>query len=159
MSLINSLDICQGLITRSRIVCDKKEDSVIDFALACDKLLPFVTKMVIDEQKMFSLSNFSSKNRIVHSDHNSLILDMKLRTQKEINEDKIIFNYKNQSLFDKFKEITSNSSKFSDCFSGDLPFEQQIASWTKVLRRSIYKCFQKIKIRKLKGPSCETFKK
>ena len=51
--VVNSLPICEGLITRRRIKAGKEEKSILDFFIVCTKVLPYVTKMVIDKKKGF----------------------------------------------------------------------------------------------------------
>ena len=48
MTILNSLELCEGLITRKRIANGKVEKSVIDFALVCNIMLPYVKKFFID---------------------------------------------------------------------------------------------------------------
>ena len=55
----NNLDICKGLITRSRKTVNKTENSIIDFFLFCEKMKSFVTEIIIDEEKLYALSNYS----------------------------------------------------------------------------------------------------
>ena len=76
--LLNSSKLCEGVVTRSRRANEKNENSVIDFAIVCDKIFPFVTKLLIDEQKIYSLTNYVSKTKIVYSDHNSLVINMNI---------------------------------------------------------------------------------
>ena len=54
-STINALDICDGLITRSRVVENKREEAVLDFYVVNEKILPHVKKMIVDENKEFGL--------------------------------------------------------------------------------------------------------
>ena len=42
LSVVNTTDKCKGSITRSRIVQGKVEESIIDFIIVCDRLLPHV---------------------------------------------------------------------------------------------------------------------
>ena len=77
LNVLNCESLCEGLITRSRNVNGKTENSVIDFVLVCDKMLPFVKKFQIDEEKIYALSCYS-KNNISYSDHNSLITRLNL---------------------------------------------------------------------------------
>ena len=55
----SSLPLFGGLITRSRLRDGKWEKSVLDFFVVCSRVLPFVTKMVIDERKQHILTNYS----------------------------------------------------------------------------------------------------
>ena len=40
--IVNTLPICKGLVTRSRIMLSKVEESTVDFFVVCNKLLPYV---------------------------------------------------------------------------------------------------------------------
>ena len=51
LTVVNSLPICDGLVTRRRIKDGVLEESVLDFFLVCNLVLPHITKMVIDESK------------------------------------------------------------------------------------------------------------
>ena len=44
ITLLNSHPSCEGQITRSRTLKDKTEESILDFMLVCNKLLPFFSK-------------------------------------------------------------------------------------------------------------------
>ena len=81
LHLLNSSDICNGLITRSRNLETRSEKSVIDFVIVCDKVMPFMTKFIIDENKAHAFACYSKK-KINYSDHNSLIGFIQLKPQK-----------------------------------------------------------------------------
>ena len=59
LTVLNSLPLCEGLITRRRNCKEKIEQSVLDFFLVCHHVLPYVSKMVIDEPKNYILTNSS----------------------------------------------------------------------------------------------------
>ena len=113
---MNSQSLCKGLITRSRIVNGITEDSIIDFGIVCDKLLPYVERFLVDEKKEYPLSNFSKKKRALHSDHNALItkLNLKYEPQKPIRN--VIYNYRDENAMRNFKIKTSETNKFSNVF-------------------------------------------
>ena len=123
LTILNAESVCEGLITRSRSVNQKIERSIIDFVIVCDKVLPFVTKFVIDEKKIYSLANYSSKQKITYSDHNSLITDIDFKFENMKPERRLIFNLKNAEGYIKFKEITSKKKSFSNIFSNGLSFK------------------------------------
>ena len=60
--VVNALPICDGLITRTRLKNGKEEKSVLDFFVVCSRVLPIVTKMVIDEDKKYILTNYKNAN-------------------------------------------------------------------------------------------------
>ena len=94
LHLMNASDLCDGVITRCRTANDRTERSIIDFVIVCEKLYPYVRKLVIDEDKSFSLTNYSKKNKIINNDHNSMILYLNLKSSKMKQERQIIFNFK-----------------------------------------------------------------
>ena len=59
LTVVNSLDICKGIITRRRQTKHRLEESVLDVFVVCDKVLEYVTKMVVDEEKQFVLTNYN----------------------------------------------------------------------------------------------------
>ena len=60
LTLINSLSLCEGLITRMRKMTNGVELSILDVFITCNKILPFIIKMKIDERRENTLSNFSA---------------------------------------------------------------------------------------------------
>ena len=74
----NNLDICEGKITRQRILKNKTERAILDLFIINEKMKPFLTKVTIDEDRKFCLGNFAQvkKNgRVIETDHNTLIAD------------------------------------------------------------------------------------
>ena len=63
MTVVNSLELCEGLITRERFRDGKLEQSVLDFFVVCNLLLPYLKKMVIDEDRKFILTNYEQVQR------------------------------------------------------------------------------------------------
>ena len=58
LTVVNSLPQCQGLVTRRRMCNGVAEESVLDFFVVCNRVLPFVKRMVIDEEKQYILTNY-----------------------------------------------------------------------------------------------------
>ena len=54
-----NLNICEGTITRQRVLENKTEKAVLDFFVMNEIMRPFLLKMVIDEERVFCLSNCS----------------------------------------------------------------------------------------------------
>ena len=99
LTVVNSLPICQGLITRKRdLICGKSEKSVIDFVVVCSLVLPYVTEMVIDEENKFITTNYTqsktAKIKAINSDHNTQFvkIDLKVDPHKKVNRE--IYNLK-----------------------------------------------------------------
>ena len=61
-----------------------------------------------------------------------------------------LFNFKNVEGQAHFKEETTNTIKFTQCFEGRDPFKKQAQKWFRTLNSTFYKCFQKIRSKKRK---------
>ena len=82
MTVVDSLPICEGKITRSRVKSGKLEESILDFFIVCESFLPFVTKMIVDEEKKHILTNYKAiktKGKTVNSDHAVQYMDLALK--------------------------------------------------------------------------------
>ena len=150
LTVVNAMNICDGLITRSRLRSGKLENSVLDFFVVCDRVLPFVTKMVIDEDKKYVLTNYEQVRKggaAVDSDHHTQFMDLNLEMENEKPDRVEIFNYKNKEALSKFKELTSETSAFTDCFKSDKPLIEQVEQWNNVLKSIRREAFTKIRIK------------
>ena len=158
--ILNSESLCEGLITRSRVANGKTENSIIDFVIVCDKVLPFVDRLLIDEKKIYALSNYSRKGKIVHSDHNSLVTKVNLKFDHQKPIRKTIFNYREENGMYLFKKKTSHSKQFLNIFNNKkLSFKNKTRKWIKALKGTIYSCFKKVRITSQKvTPLCPNFK-
>ena len=59
---------------------------------------------------------------------------------------KCVFNFQNIESLKKFKQITSETTKFTNCFYNDSQFHKQIRMWTKMLKGAVYQCFQTVRV-------------
>jgi hypothetical protein len=66
LTVVNALPVCKGLITRSRLRDGQIEESVLDFFVVCSRVLPYVTSMLIDEEKKHVLTNYE---KVKHGGH------------------------------------------------------------------------------------------
>ena len=53
LSIVNSLDLCKGVIMRERVFENKEENSVIDFILICQELLQYLIERKIDDERLY----------------------------------------------------------------------------------------------------------
>ena len=114
------------------------EESVLDFFIICDKLLPFVKSLQIDEEKCHSLTNFNPRKKIIESDHNTMILELSLQFLKRGKSRTELFNFRNTESQQVFFDVTSKTSKLSDCFQNNLPFKEQAKKWKANLNSIFY---------------------
>ena len=151
LTVLNALSLCEGLITRRRNKNGKIEESVLDFFVVCASVLPYITKMVIDEKKQHVLTNYHSakKNgKATDSDHMTQYMDVNLNFIDMKPERQEMLNYKDTEGQAMFREITSYTNDFSKCFSSNIPLNKQLDKWRLVLSSYCNKSFKKIRIRK-----------
>ena len=120
LTIINSLTICEGKITRIRKTSKGIEKSILDVFVACDKILPFITKMAIDDKREHALTNYKAvKNmgRVIESDHNAVFLSLNLEFPKMVNDRITVYQFKNKKSQELFKSLTTKTCEFTNCFS------------------------------------------
>ena len=151
LTVINSLEICDGLITRSRVCDGALQESVLDFFVVCSRVLPFVTRMVIDTDRKYILTNYKPSKRggdAVDTDHYTQYMDVNLEISHEKNERIEIFNFKDGEGQINFKNLTTKTDEFTKCFMNEKPFKEQMKEWEQLLNKFCSKSFKKIRIRK-----------
>ena len=125
------------------------EKSILDIFVTCDRVLPYIVKMKVDENRENVLTNYNaikSVGRVIESDHNNCELEVNLvfcpRKQERIE----IFQFKNQESQKLFKDLTTNTKEFTNCFDNNLDFDVQSKNWRKVLDNFFHKAFKKIRV-------------
>ena len=135
LSIINTLPLCDGSITRMRKTTRGLEKSILDVFVTCHRILPYITKMTVDENRKLALTNFDalkSAGKVIESDHNVEILDVSLEFSNLKPERIEISQFKNRNSQAEFRKLTSNTRDFSSCFENDLAFEDQAKNCKKV---------------------------
>ena len=149
LELVNAKDICEGNITRIRKTSKGVERSILDIFIVCDKVAPFVTKMMIDEKRSKVLSNFSAIRkigRIVESDHNVLSLHLSLSFSPVKSNREEIFQLHDSDAQNVFKRLTSETEEFTKCFKTTDDFKDQASRWHKVFKKSLKKSFKRVRV-------------
>ena len=83
--VVNTLQRCNGVITRHRKTTVGEEQSILDLFIVCQQILPHIKHMQIDHKGEYWLTNFSAKkrtNKVTNFDHYPviLVLDMSFST-------------------------------------------------------------------------------
>lgn len=161
LTVVNSLPVCEGLISRMRVKNGKEEKSVLDFFVVCSRVLPHVSRMKIDDDKKHILTNFKPARKgraATDSDHFTEILDVNLEIVPEKPKRIEIYDFKDMKAQVLFKDKTSNTDEFSKCFNNSKNIEEQICQWRRVLNTFCKMVFKKIRIntkKKMKPLSSE----
>ena len=151
LSVVNSLPLCEGLITRRRLRDGNLEESILDFYVVCDRVLPHIVRMEIDESKKYVLTNYEQVRKggkAADTDHATQVMDvdLELLTEKPVRTE--LVNFKDKECQQIFKSVTSKTEDFTSCFSNDLPLVSQIENWRGVLDSYCGRSFKKIRIKK-----------
>ena len=97
LTVVNATKLCEGLITQSRdLSTGITEKSVIDFYVVCQRVLPFVSKMIIGSRH--TLTNFTQVTKggkAVSTDHSPLILKVNIKISPMKPQKCEVFNFKN----------------------------------------------------------------
>ena len=112
LTVVNALDLCEGLITRRRFRNGKLEESVLDFFVVCHLVRPHIRRMVIDEERKYILTNYEQVKRgskATNTDHATEFLDLDLKVVTEKPERRTIWNFKHKELQNNFKIQTSET--------------------------------------------------
>ena len=144
LTVVNSLDICEGKITRRRVTLKKTEEAILDFFIVCDKIATFVEKLIIDEEKQFPLTRYTQKGE-KQSDHNTMLMNLNIDYYLKKPKRTELFNFKNMECQKKFRQKTENSSLLMNCFQSEKKIENACNIWFKTLKGYFYECFKKIR--------------
>lgn len=149
MIVVNGTELCTGVITRYRQTTLRTEESVLDYFIVCEKFFTYVTGMIVDEARRFSLTKFCTKNgrkSVKVSDHNTLILNLNIRwnSSEKINNREEIFNFRNTEQFQRFEMLTESDDDLKNCFKDCTDVNKAADKWLKILNNLIKKSFKKV---------------
>lgn len=145
--IANTLDFCEGVITRERKVEQNIERSVIDYIAMCEDMYKHLKEIKIDDKKVNVLSRYvksKTGRKIITSDHNPLYARFDIRYSK-MNKKvrKEAFKFKCEESKDKFLNETSKKGCFSSYFRTNESFEKNANKFFKKRKQTIHKCFPK----------------
>ena len=132
----------------------KIEESILDFFVVCPKVLQFITSMTIDNQRKYVLTNYKQMRtggKSTDTDHVTMFMDVNLKLICNKPERFETYNYKHKTSQLLFKDITTNTSEFTNCFESSDPLHIQVLNWKKCLNKHIHMSFTKTRIRKKKS--------
>ena len=116
----------------------------------------FVRQMKIDEERQFNLINLAQlkkNSKFKESDHNSLILDLKINCEYPVKRREEMLNLRNKRNLELFRKETEHNQDLLNCFEMKIPFEKQSKKWKYAFENILKKCFNKVRIVKKKNQS------
>ena len=147
LTVVNSLSLCKGVITRIRmLVTGKIERSSIDFYVDCECVLAFVTEMIIDSDKKYIATNFTNVKKggcAVDSDHYTQLMKVKLEVCPNRPKRQKLFNLKNVQCQQTFREITHKTEDFHRSLEGNVKNVIKFSRWKNTLDTYCARAFKK----------------
>ena len=151
--VVNGLQLCNGLITRSRKCKDIYEKSILDYFVVCKSILGLITSMEIDEDKKNIPTNYTQVRKggkATDSDHVSieLCIDIKILPTRPARN--VMYNFKNEQGRHMFQKLTSETESFTKCFDSMEPWQKQCTEWKVILESYCKQAFPVIRLREKK---------
>ena len=154
LKVANGLEICEGVITRKKVRRDRTEESVIDFVIVSEDMVPDIKAIVIDEERKHVLTRVTKAKGVVktvESDHNPIITELYCTYKRRNSTRRMeMFNLKNQECQKKFREVTNKTNILSRAFRKNEDLNVSANRFIKRLNKIIQSCFKKVRIGKLK---------
>ena len=141
------MPVTEGLITRRRITVNKIEESIIDYFVVCERIMPFVQKLLIDEQKKYVLTSFVKRKGVISvkdSDHHTMILDLSLKFRDKCQRIET-YNVRERKSQMAFQINTSKDSRLSDCFTDNKGLETEGQMFNKIFFQKFNQSFKKVR--------------
>ena len=144
LELLNADAMCTGAITRYRMSKKCTEIAILDYVLVCKELYQYFEKLVIDEERRFTLTKYATtkgKKKKITSDHNPMFANFNIEYQKiKMKEERReIFNLKNEECQSNFFQETKTGNKLQNCFSSDRSFEEKCKKFMNTLDNVLHK--------------------
>ena len=159
LTVLNSLPICKGLITRTRtLITGKVEKSVLDFFVVCSLVLTHITEMLVDEERNYAITNYTQipkGGKAVDSDHMTTLAKIQLNIVPHKMQTESVYNLKNIICKKPFKSNTSSTRDFTESINNHNSVQFKCDEWNRVLDSHIKQAFNKLKVRKSKIKPCE----
>ena len=151
LTIVNTLDICKGVITRERVTSATVEKSVIDYVIVCSDMKNYLEAMLVDDDRIHVLTKYAGTKgckKKVLSDHNILVCKFSILFNRFVNTvRREFFKLKDKEGQELFLKETSSSQALANSFSENRTFPHNTNVFFKSLNGCIQKCFTKIRIR------------
>ena len=150
LKCVSSMDLTEGVVTRIRNCLGTLENGTIDFYVVCERVVPHVIYMKIDSDNKHTLTNFHAvkeTGKATQSDHNPLLMEVQLKFPPTKKVPVKVFNFKDKHSQKIFREITSETKAFTNCFINVQLVLKQTERWINTLKTHCKKVFKIIRIR------------
>ena len=105
------------------------------------------------KKKEYVLTNFQRAKhagKATESDHFTQFMDLEMEFLKEKPWRQEFYNFNDSESLKIFNTLTSETTKFTNCFEGEGSFLRKVENWRKTLKLFCDKSFKKIRLKKQK---------
>ena len=117
--LVNGTSKCAGQITRTKIMKNKVEKSILDYFVVCQNFFLLITQMLVDEDRNYVLAKHykvKGKVKVTLSDHNPIYLKVDLPWEAKVIKPRVeMFNLRNSECQLKYTEYTNSCDILTKC--------------------------------------------
>ena len=147
LTLLNTLDFCEGTHTRIHKYKSRIEKYILDYVFVSSDLKKNVISMCIDEQKQFTpWRNLKSGKRF--SDHCAIKfqLDSNVFVKEKHSKSTQVWNFNDPDGWEKFNKLTNSISMSESMWRASEHTELSYQSWKFNLNSILHRCLKRKKI-------------
>ena len=102
LTIINNLDICDGVVTR--VDPRNGTETTLDLAICNTFMVEMLEKMYIDEDEQWKLKNYAKK--VTKSDHHTIVVKLKVKCNTSVTDQESVtrYNLKNEEARQQMHE-------------------------------------------------------
>ena len=144
LTLLNTLDFCEGTHTRIHKYKSRIEKSILDYVFVSSDLKKNVISMCIDEQKQFTpWRNLKSGKRF--SDHCAIKFQLhsKVFVKEKHFKSTQVWNFNDPDGWEKFNKLTNSINMSESMWRASEHTELSYQSWKFNLNSILHRCFKK----------------
>ena len=101
--------------------------------LVSDDIATKIIEMVIDDERIYPLTNYRGIGKAKDSDDFTIILKSNIKIRNEKAASRTFFQFKNKESQVKFKAATTFTDEFTNVFKTDKPVISQLRDWRRLL--------------------------
>ena len=147
LTLLNTLDFCEGTHTRIHRYKSRIEKSILDYVFVSSDLKKNVISMCIDEQKQFTpWRNLKSGKRFPDHCAIKFQLDSKVFVKEKHSKSTQVWNFNDPDGWEKFNKLTNSINMSESMWRASEHTELSYQSWKFNLNSILHRCFKKKKI-------------
>ena len=161
LTVVNGLSLCKGVFTRIRKTKNNTERGILDFFVVCNRILPLIKSMDIDESKKNVPTNYTQVKKggkAVDSDHVPIEMELDIKILPTRPTRETIYNFKNLRGREIFRNLTTKTNDFTDIFSSMEPLLEQCEKWKIMLDSYCKRSFPRLRVTQRKGKPSEADK-